>query len=141
MAWTLTILFAWLMLMSWPHKGKTMNVKLTSQFTRSEIDKAATSLFDLFAIELPASVKSTAIRHLRDEYNRACDERGLSDSETLTVLASFDRGHQVLQVFLDNSDGYFNDGYLLRIDAFCKSFIKLFPIKKMSKGNGTQRLA
>jgi len=115
-----------------------MNMKLTSQFSRGEIEKAAQSLFDLFSVEVSASLHSSALHHLRAQFDWVYDFRGLPDNAICTVYATFDRTAQVLEVWVDNADGFFKNGRIIRIDSFLSRLYKFYLAEEI---NGLAKLA
>jgi len=110
-----------------------MKLKMSSQFTRGEIEKAVESLFDLFQIKLPAYVLSGAIGHLCSELHRYCDDHSLANYQILGVRAEFDRSVQLLCVYVNNKDQMYWDDFVLRVDAAHGSIVK-GNLRKVPRG-------
>lgn len=117
-----------------------MKAKLTSNFTVVEIEKASRALFDLFAIELHGSILTSAVMHLRDQFNWFADDHHLSSTQTLTVYAEFERLSQTLIVWVDNTDGLYKNGTILKVNAL-KNAIWKGNLERVRDANGLARVA
>lgn len=133
------VFFAWLVALSWPQKGKIMKMRLTSTFKADEIEKASRALFDLFQIELHGTVLTAATMHLREQFLRFADDHHLSHSQILTVYAEFERLSQTLTVWVDNSQGIYKNGTVLKLNALLPSMSKGFL--ERVRDNGIARVA
>lgn len=113
-------------------------LKLTSTFTEAESAKVTQSLFEIFRFPLSSYAERSAIDHLREQlsYWFACHNQ--RNPRVCKLFAQFDPGPQVLTVIVDNEDGKFMDGLILKAasnNCLVKSELKLRAL------NGYQRVA